>query len=482
MRTIRNLAWFLLAFTLTFWAGLASAQTRDYYWRTGPNVAEYVSRSTPEASCQAYLAERSIPYGETRYVSNTQYGCYRKTTGANQSVTVTTRQQCPTLKPAFDGDKNQCILPDDPPPRCDVPQGTKFRFTVYRGSSAQDATDSDPKTRTPYPTSSPKCYLTGVPSVTRCYSTEKDGKRNYYCEYEGVSDGNPVAEGQGPLEGPPPTAADPRVDHPPTEAPDGGSCPKGTVNAGLSASGIPMCIGSGTDPKNTPPAPPKIETEKTDTAEDGTKTTTKTETIKNADGTETTTTTVTIVKPDGTKLTNQDKTTTNKPDGSPGKDDSTKEDEKYDLCKQNPNLTICQNSSVSGKCGEISCTGDAIQCATLRAAAAMQCQQQKDLEDLAKAPGLGLGNAIAQGSDPMQGAIDNALKGTEIDLSKPALDSSGFVGAGACLAPITMTVVGRPVTASFESVCQNIQPLRYAIMACAYILVYLLVSRSILQG
>ena len=82
----------------------------------------------------------------------------------------------------------------------------------------------------------------------------------------------------------------------------------------------------------------------------------------------------------------------------------------------------------------------------------------------------------------MQGAIDSALKGTEIDLSKPALDATGFVGAGACLAPITMTVIGRPVTASFDSVCQNIQPLRYAIMACAYILVYLLVSRSILQG
>jgi hypothetical protein len=243
-----------------------------------------------------------------------------------------------------------------------------------------------------------------------------------------------------------------------------------------------MCIGTGTDPKNKPPSPPKVETEKTETSEDGTKTTTKTETTKNSDGSETVVKTVTITKPDGTKEVSQDKTTTKTPSNAPGKDDSKQDDEKYDLCKQNPHLTICQNSSVAGKCGEISCMGDAIQCATLRAAAAMQCQQQKDLEDLAKAPGLGLGNAIAQGSDPMQGAIENALKGTEIDLSKPSLDASGFVGAGACLAPITMTVVGRPVTASFDTVCQNIQPLRYAIMACAYILVYLLVSRSILQG
>lgn len=491
MRTIRNLAWFLLAFTLTVWAGLASAQSdadaeRVYY--SASHLGKSGFGKTNAESCQAMYSKIttvSFTYAGVTVGSAASGGC--QATWTNDPVVKTyggwTRMLCAIGK-KWGGsgcvDRNTPD-PEPPPQTCGHVNGTKFTFHLTDGTGPKGA--AFPTNPSPFPQSSDECYLHGAPEVKNCYAYPLDDKTDQFaCTYEGVSNGQNVDKTQAPGRALSPEQADEqRKDVPPKEGNENG-CPKGTVNAGLSASGIPMCIGTGTDPKNKPPAPPKIEAEKTETAEDGTKTTTKTETTKNLDGSETIVKTVTITKPDGTKEVSQDKTTTKTPSNAPGKDDSKQDDEKYDLCKQNPHLTICQNSSVAGKCGEISCMGDAIQCSMLRAAAAMQCQQQKDLEDLAKAPGLGLGNAIAQGSDPMQGAIDNALKGTEIDLSKPALDSSGFVGAGACLAPITMTVVGRPVTASFESVCQNIQPLRYAIMACAYILVYLLVSRSILQG
>ena len=508
MRTIRNLAWFLLAFGLTVWAGVASAQDlkpaerrvaytgvdgvnrwynkpMDYCLarkaKENPTATGYclANPSGPDLNIQMPGTEVFTPPAAYRWWYG---GCRTPTPASGQCNTgnVTPSRYCASGQTPVSGPVSgemYCTF-TAPPIECKA-DGERLTANWPVGTMS-------PSKVTYNPMKDPGSRVGGccvkVEELKRCYSLPNSQTPNQaWCTFSYFRDGNLCSGGPEASGAEPPSDAK-RTDLPPAEAPDNGPCPKGTVNAGLSHSGVPMCMGTGTDPKNKPAAPPKVETEKTDTAPDGTKTTTKTETITNSDGSKTTTTTVTITKPDGTKQVDQQKDTSKTPTNEPGKDDSDKEDEKYDLCKQNPHLTICQNSSVAGKCGEISCSGDAIQCATLRAAAAMQCQQQKDLEDLAKAPGLGLGNAIAQGSDPMQGAIDSTLKGTEIDLSKPSLDATGFVGAGACLAPITMTVVGRPVTASFDSVCQNIQPLRYAIMACAYILVYLLVSRSILQG
>lgn len=483
MRTIRNLAWFLLAFMLTVWAGVASAQTtpekfKYVLWNGQSGVGYTADRACIDAYSRTTGASHPIfvRVQDGKCVSTTASDSVNRFRGTvedrecsalNPILNLTTRS-CTKVRPPG---QEEPPLPD-PPPGC--PGDISGEGTWHVGT-----TGGPYDNKTPVDTGGcvNGCRV-DVTEVKRCFGT--GGKD--YCTYAYKGGGATCQQGEAPApsdvsQGP----TDPRSDVPPFDTPKS-QCPKGTVDAGISDTGLRRCIGTGTDPKNKPPAPPKVETEKTETADDGTKTTTKTEVTTNSDGSKTTTTTVTITKPDGTKQVDQQKDTSKTPSNAPGKDDSAKDDEKYDLCKQNPHLTICRNSSVAGKCGETSCTGDAIQCATLRAAAAMQCQQQKELEDLAKAPGLALGNAIGQGSDPMQGAIENALKGTEIDLSKPSLDASGFVGSSACLAPITMTVVGRPVTASFDTVCQNIQPLRYAIMACAYILVYLLVSRSILQG
>lgn len=264
--------------------------------------------------------------------------------------------------------------------------------------------------------------------------------------------------------------------------PDSIPCPKGSVQAGINSDGVPICVGTGTNPA---PAPTKPETTtstpQTTTNADGSSVTVVTTTQKNSDGSVTTTTRTTTRGVDGSETVKVEGSTTKTPSGAQGATDTPEKDQ-YDLCKQNPTLSICRNSSVSGSCGEITCQGDAIQCATLRAAAAMQCQQQKELEELKNAPSKQLGDAIQAGNDPMKGQIEAAMKGDEVDLSKPQLDQTGFLGGGGCIPPKTMHVAGHAIPVDFTQVCEDIQPLRAAIMACAFIIAYLIVARSVLDS
>lgn len=303
------------------------------------------------------------------------------------------------------------------------------------------------------------------------------------CVFSYTTTGQTCTAGEGsPGTVPEPNPPQPRKDVPPIKPPPGKSCPAGTVQAGVDSAGTPICMGTGTDPKNAPPPPPKIESEKTEQKPDGSTVTTKTEVTQNSDGSTTTKTTTVTKGPDGSTKTDVTMDTSNTPTGEKGKDESAKDNEKYDLCKQNPMLTICRNSSVSGACGEVTCQGDAIQCATLRAAAAMECRTKKQEEDFLKRPEIATGQQILDGNDPMKGAIDAALKGETVDFGSQNLDQSGFVGGGSCLAPRTFTLLGHSVTVSFDSMCSNIQPLRYAILACAFIFAYLIVSRAALEA
>jgi hypothetical protein len=172
--------------------------------------------------------------------------------------------------------------------------------------------------------------------------------------------------------------------------------------------------------------------------------------------------------------------TTNSSAGTPGKIDTP--NDPGDICKQHPELTVCRNSSVSGTCGAIACAGDAIQCATLRAAAQMQCNQQADIDALKARGEVATGNSILSGADPMAGQISDLVKGSEVDMSAPKLDQAGFVGGGACFPNKTFSVMGKSVTVDFTTVCSNIQPLRAVVMAVALIVSYLIVARSVLQS
>jgi hypothetical protein len=320
-----------------------------------------------------------------------------------------------------------------------------------------------------------------VTDVIACYQ-RKDGSN--YCTYKMTMTGaqkNPdvtqkiPAPTTGTAAGAP---VDSRNNVPPLAA---SNCPGGTVQAGVDPSGIPICAGTGTLPSTPTAAPTKsVAPPVTVTNSDGSKTTTTTTTQTNSDGSKTVTNDVVTVAPDGTSTKTQAVSVTPNTAGNAGTTD--KNPDQVDFCKANPTLSVCQTSSVAGACASTTCTGDAIQCATLRAAATMQCAMKDDVDAMKAAPSYSLGSSLMNNSDPMQSQIDAQKKGTMVDLSDPKIDQNGFLGGGACLADKTFSVMGRTTTFSFSSICQKIQPIRYVMLTIGFLLAYLIVSRSVLRG
>lgn len=256
----------------------------------------------------------------------------------------------------------------------------------------------------------------------------------------------------------------------PNLTPDNGKCPEGTVSGGVDSSGIPICIGKAPD-RDPNAGKETIKKDPPVSNPDGSTTETETKERTNSDGSKTTTTTTTTTGADGKKTVTVTQNTSGTPTGSKGTPDS-----ESDFCKKNPQLAICKNSTVSGSCENTSCEGDAIQCEILRQQRKEYCDGMKDT------PESNLGKSILSGADPKQGEIANALKGTTVDLSSQSLDQSGFVGSGACFPNRNISVLGKTIEVSFTSVCNNLAPLRFGVIAVSLLAAYLLVSKSVLQG
>lgn len=361
----------------------------------------------------------------------------------------------------------QCVPP--PPPACVA--GAPYEATYSMGTLAQGMKSGLPVRDLNcaiVPTEVVACWKSGAQTYCK-YKIQKTG-----AQYSGAvsSDYTPAAVTQA--------VSDPRVNLPPVSA-GGSNCPTGSVSGGVDSSGIPICIGTGSAPKNAISSSVITSAPSTVTNADTSTTRTQTTITGNKDGSSTTTTTTTHTAVDGTETVSQNSTTSASSDGNPvGQQD--RQEDKSDLCKQHPELAICVNSTVSGTCAAVSCTGDAIQCATLRAVAAADCRATDDKAALLASSSYAAGNGILSGSDPQQGSINSLMAGTSVDLSSSSLDQSGFLGGGSCFADKNFTVSGRVVTVSFTTVCNNITPLRYIILACSLMAAYMLVSKSILQG
>ena len=366
------------------------ASAADTYWKGSWNGYTASSVGPGEPACIAAM-NKAISVSGTSYTfvdthnstdPSTSVRCWG--TGPNGVLTQygsASKQTCPTATPYFDAANLVCTATPPPPPPTCAPDKPGI------GSWWAGKTGGENPTNVFVSGGCVGGCVVNMTGVNSCHSYS-DG--NDYCSYSYVSTGSScTASGGMPAPANPPAdSSPPRTDVPPVTPPPGQGCPAGTVQGGVSSDGVPICIGTGSDPKNSPPPPPKVESEKSEPTPDGGTKNTHTSTTTNSDGSTTTTTTTTTTAPDGTKTVTVDKNTTLNSSGGAGKDESNKEDEKYDLCKQNPMLSICRNSSVSGSCGQITCQGDAIQCATLRAAAAMQCQQQTDIDSLKSMPSM----------------------------------------------------------------------------------------------
>lgn len=346
-------------------------------------------------------------------------------------------------------------------------------------------TDRAAAVNTPNPTCFNSCTV-ATTSLDGCYS--EIGTGIYSCDFTMKQTGGTCSVADASPQSPRSPSTHTPTTSEPTKAPDALNCPKGTVQAGISADGIPLCVGMGTKPQTSTSDTTTTKPPVTVTNADGSTTKTEQTDVKNPDGSTTTTTKTTTTGSDGTVTVVVGSATGNTPAGTPGKPgtNGTNGKDGKSLCETNPELSICRNSTVSGDCAAgvaaVACTGDAVQCAQLRYAAELACKQRQDVEDLKASGSKVLGDSILGGNDPKKIELEALVKGTEVDMSQPQLDQSGFVGGGSCLANRSISVFGRQVSVSFSEVCSNIQPLRAGVLAVAFIVAYLIVARSVLQA
>jgi len=432
--------------------------------------------STPLAACAALAG--IYGYTAPTYVSGGN--CYDpKTARLYGNYQQTTLTDCPagTTRNGL----GQCVKPA---PKCDVPAGQQQTFTTSSGSSkSATATTADPGTDPNpdgFPGSSPTCGIEkGSLGLDRCFSQPSaTGGKNFFCTYTGTSTGVDAPAGAPSAASPTDSKTEPTKGSGPADS--SGNCPKGTVQAGMDSGGTPICMGTGTNPTGTGTNSPKDERPTTGTTtnttdEEGNNVETQTTTRQNSDGSTTTTTTKTITTPDGGKMVSGETTTSNTPGGKQGQPDPKADS----FCKQNPQLTVCQNSSVAGSCGTISCTGDAIQCATLQQAAALRCSKDEDDKALKASGAYTLGQQVMSGADPLASSLPTSKNA--VGIAVPSLDNSGWLGGGQCFPDKTITVQGQTITVPFSQACSIIVALRYALMAAASLVAFRILRAAFLS-
>lgn len=377
--------------------------------------------------------------------------------GSAPDATKPTNQQCPSQCPTSGSNAGN------------------FDFTMgYRTGPSPNSAWASGSPFSPSPAGAGNKYCSSsceiqLGVVTAC-GVDQSPTSGYYkstCTWPATYTGVTCASGEVPPSynpPPPPTATPPEKDR----------CPLGTKQVGLDSAGIPICKGDVPDPpKNT-----NTNTNTTTNA-DGSKTTTETKTSTNRDGSTTTQTTTTTTNADGSTSSNTTQTVGNTPSGSKGTDDSS-DDSKNDLCKLHPDLNVCKNSQISGTCAQVSCDGDAIQCAIAREITNKNCLD-KDASDAVKnAPQTDLGNKILSGTDPQASTLPSPTNATTINVGTD-LNSSGFGLPSQCLTDVAFQLGTSTWNFRASQVCDWILPLRAVMMIIAGLVSYRIVASAVVN-
>lgn len=471
--------WFRIALlALSFVGALASNAYAYNYPANMSNQPEYKMvygtawSSSQQGACSAgsAFAPQDAAYGGWVWENG---GCWTSKPGSHYyegGVSSRLPSKCGP-NDTFDG-VSMCLDGNGPAPqKCD--KTSPYTVTETYASVSEGMAGN-------LPSADGQCKI-GIDSVDKCTKAIETGimKCQFTIHQTGVK--VPGAPNGAPTHdtNPLPDTNNNRTPIPPSKAsPDDPKCPAGTVQGGFDNSGIPICVGTGV----LPPLP-KLENTKTvtptttTTKPDGTVEKLTNTTITNKDGSQTTFTDQVLTATDGSITTKQFATTTNTPAGQPGTSDNPAD--KTDLCKNNPTLAMCRNSRVDGTCGQITCQGDAIQCATLRAAAAMQCKQVKDDADLQASPLTTLGNQVISGTDPLKSTFPT-VSGATVVQAPSTLDTAGWLGGRACFTDKVVTFRGQSITLPFSKSCDILLTLRYALMVAAALVSFRILSGAIL--
>ena len=456
---------------LMIWSGRAEAQVQgacsygsvERYTIDKGDINGPYGAWTGQASCSAY-ASSPPPWSSVSYTPSTNQivgggTCKGWSATMNQWRTISIVRVC---------------VPDpnyQPPPEEGCTAGSSYDQTFYRGSSSASA---ETPAMQPFPTADGACGIK-IDSVKECYWTpNSSGGKDYFCRYGVTQTGDTIPPGeQEPATNPPTDAEKTPTNSPPSSSDPSSGCPAGTVNVGTDSAGTPICSGTGTEPASKPKTT-TTTTSKPVTNADGSTSQTETTTTNNKDGSTTTTTTTTTTNADGSKSVSSSSSTTNAGGGGAGKADTDQ-----DFCASNPQLNVCKNSSVKGACETVSCEGDAIQCAALKAAAELNCRSKESEKVLKESAQYKLGNDVLSGNDPQASKLPT--KDNAATWNMPAIETSGWLGGGSCFADKQFTIQGATITIPFSQACQYLIVLRYVLMVIAAIVSFKLLSGSILK-
>lgn len=148
---------------------------------------------------------------------------------------------------------------------------------------------------------------------------------------------------------------------------------------------------------------------------------------------------------------------------------TSKTDSKGGFCAENPGSTICKNSAISGSCGAVTCSGDAIQCAIAREQAKRNCE----LWDSAPGnhPGVVAANGLAR-PDGHPGLVPDSM-----DMGA-VIDTSNALGGGSCPADFSFSVAGQSLSIPFSTLCPHLATLGLIVQAFAMLAAAFIVFRS----
>lgn len=446
----RSTGWYLTRpIACENWASLVTGLTA-----TADNVSKYTGQwvmttdVTPRCRLTTYRASTNT-YSTQDFTAGSAVRC--EPDGSAPDTTKPLDQRCP-----------------DPLPACpaDGTDGPMLEFVAgYRtGPLASSAWAAGPAP-VPNPVCSSGCQL-NVWGKSALWVKDEPGANGYYQAGYNLSTMHKGVECTGDTNLAPVAA-------PTAPPPEPNRCPNGTVQVGIDSAGIPMCKG------DAPPVSQDKNTQTTtQTNSDGSTTKTTTETTTNRDGSTTTNTTTTTTNADGSTTTTHSSSTGKTPDGKDGKSDQ----EDSEFCRANPNLAICKNSSVSGECDQVTCEGDAIQCAIVRQITARNCADKKLQEALEQSGLHEIGKAVLDGDNAFKAKSPlNPENGITFELPQQ-LDQEKFLGEGACFPDKHIPFKGMTITIPFSQVCPYLLPLRYALMVAAMLTALYIVSGVTRKG
>lgn len=172
----------------------------------------------------------------------------------------------------------------------------------------------------------------------------------------------------------------------------------------------------------------------------------------------------------GTECTTTTKTTTTPPGQPPTDTTKTDTDNKANLCKDNPGLSICKTSTFAGACGAPpTCDGDAVMCAVAAATFATNC--------VLKDPGAP--TPLYDEAKDKTGDQTEALPGNlSVSIGAGSFDQTELLGAAAGMTDRTVVVARHSIIVPFSSV--NIWLVRLGIVLQA--VTFLLCARIVVRG